>query len=123
MDMPLRLRMRQALPEAMRARDKVAVSALRATLGALDNAEAAPVDEADLRGVAIELSPVGVGTTEAARRELSEGAVVDVVRAEAAERLDAAAQLTAPAHADRAARLRAEADLLLRFLDEPGTAR
>ncbi|MBW8738592.1 MAG: hypothetical protein JF621_16165 [Streptomyces turgidiscabies] len=107
----------------MRARDKVAVSALRATLGALDNAEAAPVDEAALRGVAIELSPVGVGTTEAARRELSEGAVVDVVRAEADERLDAAAQLTAPAHADRAVRLRAEAAVLLRFLDEPGTAR
>jgi uncharacterized protein YqeY len=37
--------MRQALPEAMRARDKVAVSALRATLAALDNAEAVPVDD------------------------------------------------------------------------------
>ncbi|MEH0418377.1 hypothetical protein [Streptomyces sp. B21-083] len=102
----------------MRARDKVAVSALRATLGALDNAEAVPVDEAELRGMALELSPVGAGVTEAARRELSEGAVVDVVRAEAAERLDAAAQLTAPAHADRAARLRAEATVLLRFLDD-----
>ena len=48
--MSLRLRMRQALPEAMRARDKAAVSALRAALGALDNAEAVPVDEAGLRG-------------------------------------------------------------------------
>ncbi|ELP69406.1 hypothetical protein ACKI1I_43305 [Streptomyces turgidiscabies] len=101
----------------MRARDKVAVSALRATLGALDNAEAVPVGEAELRGVALELSPVGAGATEAARRELSEDAAMDVVRAEAAERLDAAAQLTAPAHADRAARLRAEAAVLLRFLD------
>ncbi|MFJ9721904.1 hypothetical protein ACIRP3_04060 [Streptomyces sp. NPDC101209] len=106
----------------MRARDKAAVSALRATLAALDNAEAVPVDEVEPRGPALEQSPVGVGVTEAARRELSEHRVVDVVRAEAAERLEAAAQLTAPAHADRAARLRAEADVLLRLLDEAGAA-
>ncbi|MGW2237201.1 hypothetical protein [Streptomyces sp. NPDC001759] len=106
----------------MRARDKAAVSALRSTLAALDNAEAVPVDETEPRGSALEQSPVGVGVTERARRELSEHRVVDVVRAEAAERLEAAAQLTAPAHSDRAARLRAEADVLLRFLDETGTA-
>jgi uncharacterized protein YqeY len=114
--------MREALPEAMRARDKAAVSALRTTLAALDNAAAVSLDEAQLRGVALEQSPVGVGTTEATRRELSERAVVDIVRAEVAERLEAAARLTAPAHADRAARLRAEADVLLRFLDGAGTA-
>ncbi|MFC9328439.1 hypothetical protein [Kitasatospora sp. NPDC057015] len=106
----------------MRARDKVAVSALRATLAALDNAEAVPVDAAALRGVALERSPVGAGATEAARRELSERGVVDIVRAEVAERLEVAVQLTAPAHADRAARLRAEAAVLLRFLDGPDTA-
>jgi uncharacterized protein len=113
--MSLRVRLRQALPEAMRARDGVAVSALRATLAALDNAEAVPV--AETRGAAIEQAPVGAGATEVARRELSERAVVDIVRAEAAERLDVAAQLTAPAHADRAARLRAEAAVLFGFLD------
>ncbi|MEV4921438.1 hypothetical protein [Streptomyces roseoverticillatus] len=104
----------------MRARDKTAVSALRATLAALDNAEAVPVDEAGLRGGALEHAPVGAGATEAARRELSESHVIDVVRAEAAERLEAAVQLTA--RADRAAQLRAEAAVLLRFLDGPGTA-
>ncbi|ANZ20876.1 hypothetical protein SNOUR_38240 [Streptomyces noursei ATCC 11455] len=119
--MSLRLRMRQALPEAMRARDKAAVSALRSTLAALDNAEAVPVDEAALRGAALEHAPVGVGATEAARRELSEHGVVAVVRAEAAERLEVAAQLTAPAHAERAAQLRAEAAVLLGFLDGPAT--
>jgi uncharacterized protein len=108
----LRTRMRQALPEAMRARDQMAVSVLRATLAALDNAEAIPVDE---RGKSIE--PVGVGTTEAARRQLSEREMTDIVRAEAAERLDAADQLTSPAHADRAERLRAEAAVLLRLLE------
>lgn len=110
--------MRQALPEAMRARDKAAVSALRATLAALDNAEAVPVGEAELRGTALEESPVGVGVAEAQRRELSEASVADIVRAEVAERLEAADRLTAPAHADRAARLRAEADVLLRFLGD-----
>ncbi|MFI8943652.1 hypothetical protein [Streptomyces syringium] len=106
----------------MRARDKVAVSALRSTLAALDHAEAVPVGEAALRGVALEHAPVGAGATEAPRRELSERTMVDIVRAESDERLEAAAQLTAPAHADRAERLRAEAAVLLRFLDGPGTA-
>ncbi|QHC27106.1 hypothetical protein [Streptomyces sp. GS7] len=101
----------------MRARDKAAVSALRATLAALDNAEAVPVDEAALRGLALEHSPVGVGATEVARRELSEHTVAEIVRAEAAERLEIAAQLTAPAHAGRAAQLRGEAAVLLGFLD------
>jgi uncharacterized protein YqeY len=114
--------MRRALPEAMRAGDKAAVSALRATLGALDNAEAVPVEETELRGVALEQSPVGAGATEAIRRELSERSVVEIVRAEAAERLEVAAQLTAPAHAQRAARLRTEAAVLLSFLDGPATA-
>jgi hypothetical protein len=115
--MSLRARMRQALPAAMRARDQAAVSALRSALAALDNAEAAPVSEADLRGLAIEQSPVGAGAAEATRIELNEPAVADIVRAEATERLDAAAQLTAPAHADRVAQLRAEAAVLLGFLD------
>ena len=104
----------------MRARDKAAVSALRTTLAALDNAEAVTPDEAATRGGAIEQSPVGAGATEAARRELSESHVADIVRAEATERLDAAEQLTSPTHADRVAQLRAEAAVLHRFLDGHG---
>ncbi|MFB7737122.1 hypothetical protein ACFC08_22595 [Streptomyces sp. NPDC056112] len=106
----------------MRARDKAAVSALRSTLAAFDNAEAVPVGETGTRGLALEQSPVGAGSTEALRRELTENDVADIVRAEAAERLEAAAQLTTPAHADRATRLREEASVLLRFLDGHGTA-
>lgn len=117
MSMSLRTRMRQALPEAMRAGDKAAVSALRATLAAVDNAEAVPADVAGPRNPALEESPVGAGATDAARRELSEGAVAAIVRAEAAERLEAATQLTALAQAKRAGRLRAEAGVLLRLLD------
>jgi hypothetical protein len=43
------------------------------------------------------------------------------VRAEAAERLEAAAQLTVPGHAGRVVRLRTEAAVLLRFLGGHGT--
>ncbi|WP_189956516.1 hypothetical protein [Streptomyces alanosinicus] len=106
----------------MRARDKVATSALRSALAVLDNAEAVPVGAAELRGAAIEEAPVGVGVTEAARRELSEEHITDLVRAEAEERLALAARFTAPAQADRAALLREEAAVLLRLLDQPGTA-
>ncbi|NUS73443.1 MAG: hypothetical protein HOQ05_08570 [Corynebacteriales bacterium] len=102
----------------MRSRDKVAVSVLRATLAALDNAQAMPLSEVELKGVALEHAPVGVGATEVARRELSERNAVDIVRAEAAERLEVAAQLTSPVHADRAAQLRAEAALLLSFVND-----
>ncbi|MEU9477943.1 hypothetical protein [Streptomyces sp. NPDC048191] len=105
----------------MRARDKVSVSALRSALAALDNAEAVPVGASELRGSALEQVPVGVGTSEAARRELSERNITDIVRAEAEERLTLAGRFTAPAQADRAARLRAEAAVLLRVLDGPGT--
>ncbi|POX37479.1 hypothetical protein C3486_28225 [Streptomyces sp. Ru73] len=106
----------------MRSGDKSAVSALRATLAALDNAEAVPVGPGAAGASALEESPVGAGATEAVRKELSEREAAEIVRAEADERLAAAAQLTAPAHADRAARLRAEAAVLLRYLDGPDTA-
>ncbi|MDT0387943.1 GatB/YqeY domain-containing protein [Streptomyces dubilierae] len=101
----------------MRSRDKAAVSALRSTLAALDNAEAVPLDGDSPRAGALEASPAGAGATEAARRELDEREVLNVVRAEADERLEAAARLATPAHAARAERLRAEAQVLLRFLN------
>ncbi|KAA6224003.1 hypothetical protein CP973_20645 [Streptomyces albofaciens JCM 4342] len=101
----------------MSARDKTAVSALRSTLAALDNAEAVPAEASEQRGLALEQLPVGAGATEVARRELSEGHAMDIVRSEADERLAVAAQLTSPAHAARAARLREEAAVLLRLLD------
>ncbi|MCX3063895.1 GatB/YqeY domain-containing protein [Streptomyces beihaiensis] len=105
----------------MRARDKAAVSALRSALAAVENAEAVVVEAgaADRGAGAVEASPVGAGATEAVRRELSESGVAEIVRAEIAERLDAAAQLGGDAvHAVRVATLRAEADVLVRFLDE-----
>ncbi|QNP75043.1 hypothetical protein IAG44_40275 [Streptomyces roseirectus] len=115
--MVLRDQMRRALPEAMRARDKVAVSALRATLAALDNAEAVPVEAGALRGQAIEEAAVGVGATEVERRVLGESDVERIVREEVDERLRAARQVEGTAHAER---LRGEAEVLVRFLGSGG---
>src|SRR5256885_6974081 len=71
MSTPLRQRLRDALPAAMKARDRVAVAALRATLGAIDNAEAVDRAPSGDHGLAIERSPVGVGAAEVERRGLA----------------------------------------------------
>ncbi|MBF6216279.1 hypothetical protein IU433_28360 [Nocardia puris] len=108
--LPLRDRLRAALPAAIKARDGAAISALRSALGAIDNAGA--VDLGDRRAGALEGSPVGVGSAEVARRTLSESDIEAVVRAEIAERRSAATEYDASGSADRAGRLRAEADAL-----------
>ena len=47
----LRDRLRRALPAAMKARDRTAITALRSTLAAIDNAEAFDPDEALAEGM------------------------------------------------------------------------
>ncbi|WP_093423170.1 hypothetical protein [Saccharopolyspora flava] len=100
----------------MRSRDRVALGVLRSALAAVDNAEAVPADDHQLRGVAVEEASVGAGTTEVARRELGEAEVAEVVRREADERIDAASRLTAE-HTARADQLRAESQVLLNLLE------
>ncbi|WP_250001500.1 GatB/YqeY domain-containing protein [Actinoplanes sp. M2I2] len=121
-DTSLRDRLRQALPTAMKARDRPAVSALRATLAALDNAEAVVPAEGSSRGQAIEEAPVGVGATEVARRLLGEDDVLRIVRAEAEERERAAAEYQALGREDRAGQLIAEATVLRSHLGGDGSA-
>ena len=84
MSEPLRDRLRAALPAALKARDRATASTLRATLAAIENAEA--VDTGPVRAGAIEASAVGIGAMEAERRVLTEADVVAIVRAEIAER-------------------------------------
>ncbi|WP_431681780.1 GatB/YqeY domain-containing protein [Kitasatospora sp. KL5] len=115
-DMPLRPRLRAALTAAMKARDRVAVDALRPTLAALDNAEAVERPEGADRNLAVELIPVGAGAAEVPRRELTEEQIVGIVRAEASERSEAAEAYERAGRADRAERLRAEAAVLLAHL-------
>ena len=119
----LRRSMRAALTTAMKAKDTAAVKALRSTLGALDNAEAIPTAGTDLDRRAtsetIAGATVGLGAGEADRRELTVDDVGRIVRAEIAERHEAAAQYASTGHAERAAALRAEAEVLAAYVDPP----
>jgi uncharacterized protein YqeY len=116
-------RLRQALSEALKARDTIAVSALRSALGAIDNASAVPVTDgtggADGPiGAARTSSPhfagaaAGLGAGETGRRALSEADARAIVRAEVAERETAAHEYERAGRVDRAGRLRREADVL-----------
>lgn len=114
MSVPLRHRLREALPAAMKARNKAAVSVLRSTLAAIENAEA--VVPAETKALAIEQSPLGVGAAEAERRVLTAEDVAQIVRDEVAARESAAADYERAGHADRATALRDEARFLIGFL-------
>ena len=114
----LRDRLRAAVPAAIKARDRHGLSALRCALSAIDNAEAVDVtaDDRAARAGAIEASPVGLGVTEVARRQLTEAEVSAIVRAEIETRREAAAAFEASGHGDRAAELTAGADALAAHL-------
>ncbi|GAA2619660.1 GatB/YqeY domain-containing protein [Paractinoplanes durhamensis] len=115
-DSSLRDRLRKALPAAMKARDRVATTALRATLAAIDNAEAVVPAEGAAGGQAIEAVPIGVGATEVARRALSDQEVEQIVRAEVTERETVADDYDRSGHPDRAEQLRSEARALAAHL-------
>jgi len=111
----VRARLQQALRAALQARDPAAVSALRSARAAISNAEAvaappgspAPGGSRHVAG-AVE----GPGAAEAPRRILTEQQATDIVRAEIAERRDAAEFYVRSGHAERADRLGREADAL-----------
>jgi uncharacterized protein YqeY len=112
---PLRERMTSALTASMKARDRVAVAALRSALARVANAEAVPVDSVPRAG-AVEAAAVGIGAADAARRELTEADVRRVVEAEVTEHEDAAAHLIAIGRDDDAARVTGEAEVLRALL-------
>jgi hypothetical protein len=107
----------------MKARDAAAVAALRSALAAIDNAEAvepapgrSPVEtgHADLAGTV-----AGLGAAEVERRHLQEAEVEQIVQAEVADRRAAADAYERADQAERAGRLRAEADVLSSHLNGP----
>lgn len=112
----VRERLRQALGAAVKARDTIAVSALRSALGAIDNASAIPAGPAKVTSAS---SPhfagavAGLGAGEAERRGLTEDSARAIVLAEVTERRDAAREYERAGHTDRARRLRQEADVLV----------
>ena len=114
----LRLRLREALRAAMKARDLTAVAALRTTLGAIDNAEAVDVSDAPSpKGGVIAGAVAGLGAGEVTPRALSERRIASIVQAEVAERQSVAADYERTGRHDFAARLRAEAAVLIAHLD------
>lgn len=111
---PTMTRLEQALREALRSRDQAAVAALRSASAAIANAEAVPLPAGSAPGgnQVIAASAAGLGSTEAARRMLTDEQADQIVRAEIAERRDAADFYQQSGHDDRADRLRREAGAL-----------
>ncbi len=103
--------MQADLKEAMKARDSSRVAVLRATLGALANAEAVEPPRGPISLAA------AAGTTEVARRELSAAEVRSIIEREQAELLAAADEREALGRPDDAADLRAQASLIDAYLD------
>ncbi|MDQ2881181.1 MAG: GatB/YqeY domain-containing protein [Actinomycetota bacterium] len=111
----VRDRLRAALPEAMKARDAVAVAALRSALGALDNAEAVDADLAPQSSVGhprLAGTVSGLRAAEVERRSLSAAEMEELVRAEVAERHTVACDYERAGHRAHAEQLRSEATVL-----------
>ncbi|MCB1246934.1 MAG: hypothetical protein KDB69_06705, partial [Acidimicrobiia bacterium] len=62
----------------------------------------------------------GLGAAEVGRRELSVGEIAEIIAAERAEMLDAAAQLDDRGATGPAGELRSDAEILAEFLTETG---
>lgn len=106
----IRSRLRLALTDALKARDRGAASALRSALSAIGNAEAVDPGEVSRPGASGSIhfagAAAGLGAAEAERRHLTEADVAAIVRAEAAEREAAASQYERSGHDGQAAGLR-----------------
>jgi uncharacterized protein YqeY len=111
----IRDRLREALTDALKARDRETANVVRSALAAIGNAEAVDVGASGTRAGAIEESPVGLGAAEADRRTLTEEQIAALIRAEIAEREEAARTYEHNGAEEQAARLRREAQVLIRL--------
>ena len=116
----MRASLRDGLTAALKARDDVAITALRSALAAIDNAEAVPADHRS-DGVAVDSAAgnehvagaaTGVGAAEAERRHLTEADMRAIVENEVRERSAAAQEYKQLGREDVAERLRSEAEVL-----------
>ena len=104
----LRDRLRQRMLEAVRSRDRDTVVAIRAALGAMENAEAVALPAQP--GPAVSL--LGVGAAEAERHELRAAEEQMIVRAEIEDLRQAATTYAEAGLPDRARTARRGADAL-----------
>lgn len=115
----MRANLRAGLTAALKARDRVAVTALRSALAAIDNAEAVPVDlpQGTVTGNEhVAGAAIGLGAAEAERRHLTDTDVRSIVEAEVRERSAAAEEYERLGRDDLAEKVRAEAEVLSRHL-------
>jgi len=109
--------LRAALKDELRARRAPAVSVLRDTLAAIDNAEAAELSAApSVEAGVIAGGVTGLGTGDVARRSLTNEEVTAIVQRELAERREAAVQYGSLGRTEEAQTLSAQADLLAALL-------
>ena len=114
----LRERLRGGLRVAMRQRDRAAVAAIRAALGAIDNAEAADLSRAPATEPGHIAGGVsGLGAGEVARRQLADGELVEILEDEVARWESTASECERVGRIEDAARLRAEIAALRPFLE------
>jgi uncharacterized protein YqeY len=115
----MRANLRNDLSAALKTRDRVAISALRSALAAIDNAEAVPVEYPASSATGNEHvagAAAGLGPAEAERRHLTEADLWSIVENEVRERLAAAEEYERFGRTDPAERLRAEAGVLSPYL-------
>lgn len=115
----MRTELSDGLKAALKNRDRVAIAALRSALSAIDNAEAVPVEDRAGPGAVSEHvagAAAGLGAAEAERRVLGEADVRSIVEGEVRERSTAAAEYERLGRDDVAEKLRAEAEVLNRYL-------
>jgi uncharacterized protein YqeY len=111
--LPFTDRLRADLKIAMQARAREEAAVLRALIGAVDNAQAVPLDPARKPG---ESAAFGDRANEVARRALGADDLRGILAAQIAERETAAQELERLGRADRAEMLRAEAAIVARYL-------
>lgn len=118
-DPVVRTRLRDDLTAALKARDRVAVAALRSALAALDNAEAVEGESIPVsRPVSEHIAgaTVGAGSSDVERRALSAAEVHAIVSVEVEQRIEAAAEYERLGRADEADVLRREGAVLRAYL-------
>jgi uncharacterized protein len=116
----LRAQLRRDLRAAMKAQRRDEMAALRTLIAAIDNAEsvedpAPATPAAPASGAPVAGSLPGLGTADAARRELSERDLQRIIESELWERDAQAERLELLGRAGDASRLRAEAKMIARY--------
>lgn len=113
----LRALLRADLVAAMKAGQREEVSTLRTAIAALDNAESVEAGASTEVSEHVAGAAAGAGSTEARRRALSIGEVLDILRTQVTERTAEADRYAGYGQHEESLRLRREAAVLRRYLE------